>query len=103
MAEAAKKRRLNKVCSASPPSTKNKIFSEEPLAPATTGDKQNWKGFCEIESEPVSAWQRSVHLQYQVLIDFQAFFNVMLKDFGVRGVKVQEVVSLDEEILTFLP
>jgi hypothetical protein len=40
---------------------------------------------------------------YQVLIDIQAFFNVMLKDFGVRGVKVQEVVSLDEEILTFLP
>jgi len=33
----------------------------------------------------------------------QAFFNVMLKRFGVKGVKVREVVSLDEEILVFLP
>lgn len=103
MAEAAKKRRLNKVCSASSPFTENKIFPEEPLAPATNRDKQNWKGFCEIESEPVSAWQRNPHLPYEVLTNFQAFFNVMLKDFGVRGVKVQEVVSLDDEILTFLP
>lgn len=31
-----------------------------------------------------------------------AFFNVMLKSFGVSGVKVQEVVSLDAEILSFL-
>lgn len=37
------------------------------------------------------------------LMDFQAFFNVMLRDFGVRGVKVQEVVSLDEEVLASLP
>lgn len=27
----------------------------------------------------------------------------MLKKFGVRGVKVQEIVSLDDEILAFLP
>lgn len=27
----------------------------------------------------------------------------MLMDFGVKGVKVQEVVSLDEEMLAFLP
>lgn len=33
----------------------------------------------------------------------QAFFNVMLKKFGVQGVKVQEIVSLDDEILAFLP
>lgn len=26
----------------------------------------------------------------------------MLRDFGVRGVKVQEVVSLDEEMMAFL-
>ena len=29
----------------------------------------------------------------------QAFFNVMLRDFGVKGLKVQEVVSLDDEML----
>ena len=27
----------------------------------------------------------------------------MLKQFGVEGVKVQEVVSLDDEIFVFLP
>lgn len=27
----------------------------------------------------------------------------MLKHFGVKGVKVQEVVSLDEELLVYLP
>lgn len=26
----------------------------------------------------------------------------MLRDFGVRGIKVQEVVSLDEEMMAFL-
>lgn len=33
----------------------------------------------------------------------QAFFNVMLKEIGVRGVKIQEVVSLDEDMMAFLP
>ncbi|KAI2084935.1 hypothetical protein LOZ35_006717 [Ophidiomyces ophidiicola] len=46
-------------------------------------DKASWKGFCEIESEP-------------------ALFNVMLEEFGVNGVKVQEVVSLDDEMLQSL-
>ena len=33
----------------------------------------------------------------------QAFFNVMLKDFGVKGVKVQEVLGLDDDLLAMLP
>ena len=37
------------------------------------------------------------------LQQLQAFFNIMLKKFGVQGVKVQEIVSLDDEILAFLP
>jgi hypothetical protein len=32
-----------------------------------------------------------------------ALFNVMLREFGVEGVKVQEVVSLDKEIMDLLP
>ncbi|KAJ5377872.1 uncharacterized protein N7496_005281 [Penicillium cataractarum] len=51
--------------------------------PATPLEKNSWNGFCEIESEP-------------------ALFNVMLREFGVKGVKVQEVVSLDEEMMAFL-
>lgn len=33
----------------------------------------------------------------------QAFFNVMLKEFGVRGVKVQELYGLDAGLLAMLP
>lgn len=33
------------------------------------------------------------------LTDLQAFFNVMLREFGVEGVKVQELFSLDEEMI----
>ena len=38
-----------------------------------------------------------------VLIKCKAYFNAMLRDFGVKGVKVQEVVSLDQQLLAFLP
>ncbi|PPJ58832.1 hypothetical protein CBER1_08499 [Cercospora berteroae] len=47
-------------------------------------DRDAWKGWVEMESEP-------------------AFFNVMLKEMGVRGAKVQEVLSIDEEGLAMLP
>lgn len=30
-----------------------RVFPQEPLAPATEKDKARWKGFCEIESDPV--------------------------------------------------
>ncbi|KKZ62072.1 hypothetical protein EMCG_03435 [[Emmonsia] crescens] len=73
MTDRTKRRRLN------PPKT----FETLPLQPLTQADKANWNGFCEIESEP-------------------ALFNVMLRDFGVKGVKVQEVVSLEDEMLEFL-
>ncbi|KAM0717049.1 hypothetical protein Q7P37_006901 [Cladosporium fusiforme] len=50
----------------------------------TPPDRETWPGWVEMESEP-------------------AFFNVMLKDMGVRGVKIQEVYGLDDEMLAFLP
>ncbi|GAM43582.1 ubiquitin carboxyl-terminal hydrolase [Talaromyces pinophilus] len=46
--------------------------------PETIIDKSSWNGFCEIESEPAS-------------------FNVMLREFGVEGVRVQELFSLDDK------
>jgi ubiquitin carboxyl-terminal hydrolase L5 len=52
--------------------------------PATNEDKANWKGWIEIESEP-------------------AVFNVMLKEFGVQGIKVQEIYSLEDYFLALLP
>ncbi|KAJ5219799.1 hypothetical protein N7468_009003 [Penicillium chermesinum] len=57
--------------------------SQEICKPATLAQKDSWNGFCEIESEP-------------------ALFNVMLREFGVKGVKIQEIISLDEEMLEFL-
>ncbi|KAJ5537939.1 hypothetical protein N7494_007418 [Penicillium frequentans] len=57
--------------------------SDEICQPASQPQKDSWNGFCEIESEP-------------------ALFNVMLREFGVKGVKVQEVVSLEEEMMAFL-
>ena len=34
-------------------SCKEKTFIRAPPAPATSEDRRLWKGFCEIESEPV--------------------------------------------------
>ncbi|KAK1146704.1 hypothetical protein N8T08_002777 [Aspergillus melleus] len=58
-------------------------LSNDLCGSATTQEKEQWNGFCEIESEP-------------------ALFNVMLREFGVEGVKVQEVVSLDEDMMAGL-
>ncbi|KAI2675821.1 hypothetical protein CBS147332_8799 [Penicillium roqueforti] len=58
-------------------------LSDDICQPASRLEKDSWNGFCEIESEP-------------------ALFNVMLREFQVKGVKVQEVVSLDEEMMAFL-
>jgi ubiquitin carboxyl-terminal hydrolase L5 len=60
------------------------IHFEPPYSAATEHEKSNWGGFCEIESDP-------------------AVFNNVLRGFGVEGVKIQEVYSLDEEMLAYLP
>ncbi|KAF7191501.1 Ubiquitin carboxyl-terminal hydrolase isozyme L5 [Pseudocercospora fuligena] len=52
---------------------------DAPLAPP---DRDTWPGWVEMESEP-------------------AFFNVMLKEMGVRGVQVQDV--LDLQMLPMMP
>ncbi|KAE8166191.1 ubiquitin carboxyl-terminal hydrolase [Aspergillus tamarii] len=80
MALGFKRRRLN-----SQPTMANHLdnSANDPCRPATAQERESWNGFCELESEP-------------------ALFNVMLREFGVKGVKVQEVVSLDEEMMAFL-
>lgn len=50
----------------------------------TPPDRNTWPGWVEMESEP-------------------AFFNAMLKDMGVHGVKTSEVWSLDDNDLAILP
>lgn len=41
-----------------------------------------------------------------VLIDSlnrQAFFNVLLSEYGVEGVKIQEIFSFDDDVQSMLP
>ncbi|PYH95210.1 ubiquitin carboxyl-terminal hydrolase [Aspergillus ellipticus CBS 707.79] len=59
------------------------IIEDKMCSSASKKQEVSWNGFCELESEP-------------------ALFNVMLREFGVKGVKVQEVISLDEEMMACL-
>ncbi len=82
------------------------ILSSAPPTPSTPMiiDKQSWNGFVEVESEPVRPSFKGNHFHMNFISDMlQSFFNIMLKNFGVEGVKVQEVISLDEETLQYLP
>ncbi|KAK2003046.1 ubiquitin carboxyl-terminal hydrolase, family 1 [Colletotrichum falcatum] len=60
------------------------VLLHEALAPITKDELQEWEGWCEVESEP-------------------AFFNAMLRELGVKNVKVQEVFSVDENYVATLP
>lgn len=104
MAEHGKRRRLAKSSDVSDASTIPNTSSSTPSTPAAIHDKRNWNGFCEVESEPVSAFfGKTPYSSCQCLTFFLAFFNTILKSFGVSGVKVHEVVSLDKDILNDLP
>jgi ubiquitin carboxyl-terminal hydrolase L5 len=47
-------------------------------------NKETWQGFCEIESEP-------------------AFFSAILRDMGVQGINVREVIAFDSWFIETLP
>ncbi len=53
MSNPTKRRRLIKASDASNIERTVKVFPKDPLSPAGHDDKRNWKGFCELESEPV--------------------------------------------------
>jgi ubiquitin carboxyl-terminal hydrolase L5 len=57
---------------------------DPPYTPATADEKASWGGFCEIESDP-------------------AIFTNLLHNFGVNCVRIQEIFSLDSDMLAFLP
>ena len=56
MTGKGKRRRADTVVGSSDmfPPQSNRVYPNDPLAPATKQDKLTWKGYCEIESEPVS-------------------------------------------------
>lgn len=71
-------------------------------AEPTTPDLDSWPGWCEIESEPVRyhllSWCVAVKLTKT-----QAFFTTILKDIGIRDLRVQEVFGVDDDALAILP
>ncbi|EMD00252.1 hypothetical protein BAUCODRAFT_30723 [Baudoinia panamericana UAMH 10762] len=79
---AQKRSKVRKVAAVSSNAAATTIDGES--GSSAPPDRATWSGWVEMESEP-------------------AFFNVMLKEMGVRGVKVQEVYDLGEEFLAMLP
>ncbi|EAT80515.1 ubiquitin carboxyl-terminal hydrolase [Parastagonospora nodorum] len=70
---------------ASPDSdTKDDNDSSPPPASDFKISKENWQGFCEIESDP-------------------AYFSVILREMGVKDVAVREVFAMDPAILDMVP
>ncbi|KAI6779638.1 Ubiquitin carboxyl-terminal hydrolase isozyme L5-like protein [Emericellopsis cladophorae] len=56
----------------------------EALRPLRPAEIEEWEGWVELESEP-------------------AFFNIILRDLGVKNAKVQEVYSLDQALMDMMP
>ena len=105
MAERVKRRRLAKSADVSDTAAlpNDSLLTPPHSAQTPIDDSSSWNGFCEVESEPVSTLPKQTCFSHLALTSFTAFFNVMLKNFGVSGVKVQEIVSLEKEILSDLP
>ncbi|EKD15117.1 uncharacterized protein L3040_003681 [Drepanopeziza brunnea f. sp. 'multigermtubi'] len=57
---------------------------EEALKPLTDDERRAWKGWVELESDP-------------------AHFNYVLRQLGINDIKIQEIFSLDDEFLVYLP
>ncbi|RDW73860.1 hypothetical protein BP5796_07302 [Coleophoma crateriformis] len=64
--------------------SREQVVLDELMRPLTEQQRQNWTGWVELESDP-------------------ALFNFILREYGVKDIKIQEVLSLDDEMLTFLP
>ncbi|KAI9652450.1 MAG: hypothetical protein M1831_006793 [Alyxoria varia] len=52
-------------------------YPNSPGSPATEADKREWGGFCELRSDPL-------------------IFNTLLRECGTKGLKVEDVCSLDD-------
>lgn len=52
-----------------------KIFTSEPSAPANAEDKRLWKGFCEIESEPVCSLPMWIFISHCLLMVGSGLFQ----------------------------
>lgn len=61
-----------------------------------TPDKATWQGWAEIENDPVCRYLQVLDYPFRPFPNLrQIVFNVMLREWGVRGIQVNEVVPLD--------
>ncbi|KAF1966802.1 cysteine proteinase [Bimuria novae-zelandiae CBS 107.79] len=84
MSLRARKRSSSESSSEESASKKSKLEEDDYIVPAPVITKENWQGYCEIESDP-------------------AYFSVILREIGIRGVDVQELHFLDPAHLMTLP
>lgn len=74
------------------------------MKPLTDQERQDWKGWVELESNPVRLCsQIYLYPLRRKLILIEELFNYILRQYGTKDVKVQEVYSLDDETLSCLP
>lgn len=85
---------------------------EEGMKPLTDEERQNWAGWVELESDPVSTSclqhpYKMKHpremLQSRTDFQYQALFSYILRQYGVKNIKIQEIFGLDDESLLYLP
>lgn len=89
-------------------SSDNEDILEQAMRPLTEEDRQSWPGWVELESDPVSFYLtlgRFIDSIFgrQYSYNLQIIFNYILRQYGVQDVKIQEVLSLDDETLQQLP
>ena len=75
----------------------NRETSMQASSEATrTPDKATWQGWAEIENDPVCCYLQFLDYPFRPFPNLrQIVFNVMLREWGVRGIQVNEVVPLD--------
>lgn len=70
-------------------------------------DAKTWPGFVEMESNPVSCTPKcSPRWRLQnapQLTRLQAFFNQILGQSGIKGIKIQELYETGPDMVAFLP
>ncbi len=79
------------------PSGPNTDTSMQASPEATrTPDKTTWQGWAEIENDPVCHYLQVLDYLFRPFPYLrQIIFNVMLREWGVRGIQVNEVVPID--------
>lgn len=82
---------------------------EEALRPLSPREIEEWEGWIEIESDPVSDVPKGQQFFRLAVSAFanqatsQAFFDIILRELGIKDVKAQELFTLDDDSLAMLP